>query len=308
MLKYTQEDIERFYSKITIVTEGPYKGCWNIDYALDKKGYPHFSIKSYPISANRFMYMIHHQDENIDSLNVCHSCDNPWCINPDHLWLGTHQENMEDMVNKDRQSKGDNHYTSKLTGEIVKNILDGIQKGKFKTSKEIINKYQISNSCIYNILNNKWWKHITTNYNLIKLKKLLDVSTKQQFFGENSPSNKLNDFLIVEMINNVLNKKYTSVKQISNIYNLSKSSIFSILNEKTWSHVTKDYEMNTIRNLLDNHTGCNHHCSKLTKYIVIDIKNRLKNKETVSEISKFYNIERTIVNRIKLGKSYKNVV
>ena len=54
-----------------------------------------------------------------EGLFVCHYCDNPACINPSHLFLGTHQDNIDDMKNKGRGIKGTMVHTSKLTPEQV---------------------------------------------------------------------------------------------------------------------------------------------------------------------------------------------
>src|SRR2546423_15384726 len=50
-------------------------------------------------------------------LEVCHKCDNTLCINPDHLWLGTHKQNIQDCINKERFCRGNNHKSSKIDYE-----------------------------------------------------------------------------------------------------------------------------------------------------------------------------------------------
>jgi hypothetical protein len=100
---------------------------------------------------------------------------------------------MKDMKNKNRQSKGDTHHSSKLTTNKINEMLNNIENGYFKTVKEISDYYKINNASIYDILNNKLWTHVTKNHNLFELKQLLSISTKQQFFGENSPNNKLDN-------------------------------------------------------------------------------------------------------------------
>jgi len=77
-------------------------GCWECSGWKDRSGYVSF----YSNSAHRISYNIY--KGNIpDGLLVCHSCDNPCCVNPDHLWIGTNQDNMDDMVRKGRTLKGD---------------------------------------------------------------------------------------------------------------------------------------------------------------------------------------------------------
>jgi hypothetical protein len=170
MFKCTQKYIERFYSKITIVTEGPEKGCWKIDYCCNKQGYAIFNN----VGAHRFMYLIWHQDEEekMIGLDVCHTCDNRWCVNPDHLWLGTNEENMKDMVSKNRQAKGSKHGRSVLNENIINEILSNILNGKLAKITKIAEKYQVHEDTIYRIINNKQWLHVTKSYDMIKIKKI----------------------------------------------------------------------------------------------------------------------------------------
>lgn len=95
--KLFKHDLERFWSKVSI-TANPNK-CWN--WTANGQRYGSFKIGAGEYKSNRIAYFLHH---NIDPmfLSVIHSCDNPKCCNPAHLSLGTHDDNMKDMVNKGR--------------------------------------------------------------------------------------------------------------------------------------------------------------------------------------------------------------
>ena len=95
-------------------------GCWEWQgptQQAHKGEYGRVSIKlgmrSYKIGAHRLAYYFH-TGENPGELCVCHTCDNPKCINPDHLFLGTRKQNMDDMVKKGRHGAGPNRVTPKL--------------------------------------------------------------------------------------------------------------------------------------------------------------------------------------------------
>jgi len=92
---------ERFEDKYEPVTES---GCWLWTGALsDHRGYGRFFIKGKNEMAHRASYMIH--VGNIpDGLIIRHECDNPYCVNPNHLIAGTHKDNSEDMVKRDRHN------------------------------------------------------------------------------------------------------------------------------------------------------------------------------------------------------------
>lgn len=94
-----------------------------------------------------------------DSLFVCHRCDNRRCVNPDHLFLGTHRDNMADMVTKKRGAgpghKGEDHGRAKLTEGQVLAI-----RSASGTLKEIGTAFGIRHSQVWNIKNRVSWAHI----------------------------------------------------------------------------------------------------------------------------------------------------
>ena len=90
---------------------------------------------------------------------VCHSCDTPRCVNPNHLFLGTHQDNMTDKVLKNRQykPKGIKNTNAKLTDADVLEIKK--LKGT-RTQQSIADDYGVNQSIISDILRNKTWQHL----------------------------------------------------------------------------------------------------------------------------------------------------
>lgn len=88
---------------------------------------------------------------------VRHSCDNPRCVNPKHLFVGTHKDNSDDMVNKSRQAKGSACGNSKLTEEDIPKIR--LCQG-YWTSRQTAFAWGISKTNVLDIWNRKIWRHI----------------------------------------------------------------------------------------------------------------------------------------------------
>ncbi len=80
----------------------PNTGCWLWMGCCTNDGYGRFSLNKKAVFAHRASYFIH-KGKIINGKNVLHKCDNPYCVNPDHLFLGTRSENMQDMILKGRQ-------------------------------------------------------------------------------------------------------------------------------------------------------------------------------------------------------------
>jgi HNH endonuclease len=148
-----------FWEKVRTVNE-----CWEWTAAKNKHGYGLFGAgsKGEIIVASRWSYM----EANGDipkGLCVCHKCDNPSCVRPDHLFLGTRTENHRDMMSKGRNgsSKGEKNGCSKLTEEQVTGIRTSYGRGE--SVANLAQQFSISRTGIRNILIGKTYPHVGDN-------------------------------------------------------------------------------------------------------------------------------------------------
>lgn len=125
-----------------------------ISHRTDKDGYPRFKRNGKTQRIHRFLWK--EKFGSIDEgLVLRHSCDNPNCINLEHLSLGTRQDNMNDMVERKRSSYGTRNRGSKLTEQQVLEIRDSD-----KTNRELSDIYGITPDSIQRIRSRIRWKHL----------------------------------------------------------------------------------------------------------------------------------------------------
>lgn len=129
--------------------------CWNWTGRLTGWGYGHLWYKRKSHIASRVAYELHYKEKPGKKL-VCHTCDNPICVNPHHLFLGTEQDNRRDMYAKGR---GGNIYTpQKLNEPNVQKIHQYLATGM--TTIMIADKFNISPNHVSSIKHGHRWAHV----------------------------------------------------------------------------------------------------------------------------------------------------
>ncbi len=94
-----------------------------------------------------------------DGYLICHTCDNPMCVNPQHLFLCTHQDNSNDKLMKGREAKWERNGRSKLRMEDVL-LIRKLYEEKEKTIKDLASEYGIHYNTARNVIHGKTWKDL----------------------------------------------------------------------------------------------------------------------------------------------------
>jgi HNH endonuclease len=146
---------ERFWKSV-VKTDS----CWIYKPGKYRDCYPHITINYKAIKAHRYSKELAMGKPIPAGLHVLHNCpngDNPACVNPDHLWIGTNLDNIMDKMKKGRQAKGTSTRHAKLTDDKVAEI-----RAKYKplvyTQWMLAEEYDVCQQTICKALQRKTWK------------------------------------------------------------------------------------------------------------------------------------------------------
>ena len=140
----------RFEAKITV---NPITGCWEWTASQNPDGYGQFKLNGRREKAHRVAHVLY-IGEIPKGMCVLHRCDNPSCVNPEHLFLGTHADNVKDKVAKGRAAKGEKNGRAKLTKEAVLHI-----RKRTMLQREYARLYGVDQTTVSKIQLGKKWSH-----------------------------------------------------------------------------------------------------------------------------------------------------
>lgn len=194
-------------------------GCWIWTGALGRKDYGLFGTNGKTMRAHRLSY-IFYIGEIPDGLFVCHKCDNPRCVNPDHLFLGTCLDNNRDMRTKgrDKPRQGTENWKAKLTNEQVIAIFYDPRK-----QAEIAAEYGVAVTKVSAIKTKACWKHVVGN---------LDNPGRWSICGDKNHRAKLTDGAVRSIL---LDRRPHAA--IAAEHGIGAPHVSAIKSGKTWRHV-----------------------------------------------------------------------
>lgn len=158
----------------------PVTGCWNWSGGTNKQGYGLMSVGNRTASAHRTSYRVFvgkiKPADGYHGMCVCHSCDNPPCVNPAHMFLATQTNNMRDCAKKgrspraladrngtrtrpDRIARGERSARSRTTSDAVLDIREKYRMG-VANMPELASRHGLSKSTVFDIIKRRTWRHI----------------------------------------------------------------------------------------------------------------------------------------------------
>jgi hypothetical protein len=188
--------------------------CWLWKGFIFSTGYGEFHLNKKTTTSHRASWLLH-KGEIPNGLIICHTCDNPKCVNPAHLFLGTHKDNSQDMSKKGRSCK----FLKNASGKIDENqsnlIYDLYKNGE--TQRKIAKDFGIHQSTV--------WKHIRKK-----------IPSEGKMVGEKNNKSIFNENEILKIRSSYIPYKMSYAK-LAKIYKVNVSTIFRIINKITWTHI-----------------------------------------------------------------------
>ena len=149
--------LERFKKKLCSIK--PTKDCW-LWPGISKNTYGQLHRKKQsPIRAHIVSWKVFKGTWPAKGMEVCHTCDIKSCVNPHHLFLGSHKDNMADAASKGLFPRGSKHYHSKLSRKEVTFIKNSSLSGKL-----LANRFGVSPPTICDIRKGRTWRYVIAHF------------------------------------------------------------------------------------------------------------------------------------------------
>lgn len=209
-----------FYKKVDKTTT-----CWLWTGSRNHNGYGTFKVGDRTMLAHRYSFLLHN-GHLPDNLCVCHRCDTPRCVNPEHLFLGTNKDNSLDCVRKQRTSRGEDRPDALLTYEQADEIRALFEAGMWQ--KDIAELYGVANAVVSKIIAGK-------TYNTgQEVKQYTNRAANRS--GDRHPGAKLTAEQAYELRSLYETGLFTQ-KQLGEHYCVSRSAVSTVLSGRVWKDV-----------------------------------------------------------------------
>jgi hypothetical protein len=166
-MNYDPHKLKRIFDTINYEENN----CWLWTGYVNRNGYGMTSFdKKQHVLVHRLIFECYNGPIRKEDI-IRHRCNNPPCCNPDHLLLGTVQDNVDDRVRENRSAVGSKNNRAILSEEDIYQILSGIESDEYISIRQIVNLYPIiTRKAIESLLNGKTWMHVSKDFDLVDLK------------------------------------------------------------------------------------------------------------------------------------------
>lgn len=214
--------LERFLQKF----DRPEEGCWLWNGDILDSGYALFYNGAKQVSAHRFSYETY-RGQIPKGLCVLHKCDVRHCVRPDHLFLGTHKDNGQDMALKGRSLRGVRNNNSKLTEATVLEIRKEFAAGK--SLNQVSRERGLNLKSVQSLRRGLSWKHVGGPIFPEKM-------TPQMFAGSKNGRAKLTEEQVLQIKAAYLSGETPT--KLAKRFEISRRSVANIVSGRSWKHVT----------------------------------------------------------------------
>lgn len=223
---FTPADIKRFWSKVRKTD-----GCWEWIGLVYPNGYGRVRVNGCERLAHRASYVLHKGVIASGKL-VMHTCDNRVCVNPNHLVIGAHKDNAQDMVSKRRCRYGETHHKKALTQAQVSEIRLRYARNDVSQTA-LAHEYGVSYVTIHQIVTGKRWNLDEIPENERQKGKRFRPSVNQ---GEAQGLAKLTKEAVLDIRQRYVPYKVT-LRQLAEEYGVNEVTIHYAVHGKSWKHI-----------------------------------------------------------------------
>lgn len=202
----------------------PNTGCWLWFGAKGVGGYGVLSVRSRKRLAHRVAWVLANRREIRAGKMICHRCDNPPCVNPDHLYEGTNRENSRDKVRRNRQPRGSQVGGAKLTGELAARLRAA---RTWSELRQIAAKAGVSENHAREVRRARSWKHLGPPAS----ERLTGIFRR----GEQIESARLTERDVVELRRRVSSGETQTSLALE--FGITQSAVSLIVRGRRWKHV-----------------------------------------------------------------------
>lgn len=208
-------------------------GCWEWTGTRHNFGYGQFGVDGGTMGAHRYSYKLHN-DGIPDGAHICHKCNNPPCVNPDHLYAGSPKSNAQDAIeagsfpHEGSTKSGEENRHSHINNDDVRKMRERYANSDV-TYTELSDEYDISMGAVSRMIRGESYKDAGGPTDI-------DTHSRMARRGEKANTAKLKESDVAE-IRSVYSNEDISMADLGDRYGVSASAVCSIVNHETWDHI-----------------------------------------------------------------------